>query len=74
MTKQITIKGKTWVLKTLPSGWVDLRYKDTDKNGKEILSRTQLKGIDTGACLQYIYTTHNGNIEPINESELIDAN
>ena len=65
MSYKITIKDRTWILKSLPSGWIDVKYVDEDT-----LSRTQLKAIDIDTALQYIWTHCNEDIEPLTRDDL----
>ena len=66
---RLPIKKTTWYLFEESTGWVIVKY-GVDKG----LSRTQFRAMDKEAALQYIFSTYNGNINPlhIDDLEFID--
>ena len=66
------VYGSNWKFTFLNSGWVALSVISYDKKNNVSWS-TQIKAIDLGSVLQYLWTTENKRGDPLVFEELEDA-
>ena len=69
------INGDKWKFDFRENGYVIVSDITTVKKGKkdEIVWRVGLHATNLESCLQYIWTSYNGKIKPIDYKELEDA-
>lgn len=69
------INGDKWKFDFRENGYVIVSDITTIKKGTkdEVVWRVGLHGTNLESCLQYVWTTYNGNVEAIDYKELEDV-